>query len=302
MSFISIGENMLTNGAKLRLVLKGKQLEALPVQLRPLIKNIDKPVVHVGINGRGAEGSMYGIKVFAKGRKEPVAAAAGRIDYRGAEPMLQARGFVRKNTGTGDAFRANVQMDTSKAIDLEKMDELVISQKKGEVALNAKSDVLNADVFLDKDAAEELVNFAGPVVKARLVDGQNHLAKTFERLRENLAKKFRSMEHPFGVPKTPAAQPQDVASKVSAGVADKTMNKAYADIEKYIADNQNLLKKSEKDLLLEELNGLKQYLSETAEKFANTTSITDRTSLASTYKDTQKKIVDLSSYINSKFD
>lgn len=200
MSLVSIvGKNLLTNGAKLRTVLRGKQLEMLPANIKPLFENVKNPVVHLGVNGRGAEGSMYGIKVFAKGGKEPVAAAAGRIDYRGAEPILQARGFVRKYTGAGDALRANVQMDTSKAIDLEKMDELVLAQKKGTISVVAKSDALNADIVLDKNAAEEILNFAGDGPKSKLQYRRDVLKNGFENIRKSCARAMEKI-NPFKSP------------------------------------------------------------------------------------------------------
>ena len=101
---------LLEKGARYRFQLSGKQLEHAGAQIQKLTKNIENPVVKVGINGRGAEGSIYGVQVFAKGSKKPVAAAAGRIDYRETDPILQARGFVRKNTGEGDALRGNVTL------------------------------------------------------------------------------------------------------------------------------------------------------------------------------------------------
>ena len=301
MSFITIGRNMLTNGTKLRLVLKGKQLEALPAELKPLIANIKDPVVHVGVNGRGAEGSMYGIKVFAKGSKEPVAAAVGRIDYRETEPLLQARAFARKNTGTGDAFRANVQMDTSKAIDLEKMDELVISKKKGETAISAKSDALKADVFLDQNAAEEIVSFAGPVAKAKLAEGRHILAKRFETLRANFAKVMKSM-NPLEAKKSVVAQPEESASKVFVGVVDETIKKApVADIEKYIADNPNLVKAGEKDRILEQVNGMKKELAQLSEKFSKAPTDAERNSIAFRYAELNKAISSNLKYIDNTF-
>lgn len=226
MSLVSIvGKNLLTNGAKLRTVLRGKQLEMLPANVKPLIENIENPVVHLGINGRGAEGSMYGIKVFAKGRKEPVAAAAGRIDYRGAEPILQARGFVIKNRSGADALRANVQMDTSKAIDFENMDELILAQKKGSISVSAKSDALKADIFLDKAAAEEILKFGGADVNSKLAAERGKIAYASENIRKSFALAMKKINPFESLTKSAKKAQFDKFSEVSK------VSKATADVE-----------------------------------------------------------------------
>ncbi len=299
MSFISIGKNLLTNGAKCRMVLKGKQLEALPVQLKPLINNIDRPVVHLGVNGRGAEGSMYGIKVFAKGEKEPVAAAAGRIDYRGSEPVLQARGFVKKNTGAGDALRANVQMDTSRAIDLENMDELILAKKKGIISVAAKSDALNADIVLDKAAAEEILNFAGAGPNSKLQYGRDVLKKGFENIRKSCAS---AMER-INLFKSPAKAVEK--SQVAKAAAEKVETKAgtcISDIEKYLAGNDKAIKSAEKERMLKVVDGMKNRLKILSDKFARATNEQERNSIALSYKELQEQILGESKYIMERFD
>lgn len=300
MSLISaVGKNLLTNGAKFRTVLRGKQLEALPVQLRPLIENIEKPVVHLGINGRGAEGSMYGIKVFAKGNKKPVAAAAGRIDYRGSEPVLQARGFVKKNTGAGDALRANVQMDTSRAIDLENMDELILAQKKGIISVSAKSDALNADIVLDKAAAEEILNFAGAGPNSKLQYGRDVLKNGFENIRKSCASAMERI-NPFKSP-AKAAEKSQVA-KAAAEKVETKAGTAISDIEKYLAGNDKAIKSAEKERRLKDVDWMKNELKNLSDNFAKASTEAERNSIASSYKELQEKISSNLKYIRDCLD
>jgi len=227
MSFVSLGLKALENGAKYRVVLKGKQLEGIP-ELSKLISKIDKPVVHIGVNGRGAEGSIYGVKVFAKGdRTKPVAAFAGRIDYRGTDPMLQARGFVRNNSGTGNAIAGSVQLDTAKRLDLEAMEELTVSKKKNMISLLAKSDAVKADVVVDKDGIANYAAIYGHLDD--LISGRASLAKHAEQGRQRLSAMLNSINpYNFGASKAEsfavAANPEPLKS-----FSKDVFNKSYAE-------------------------------------------------------------------------
>ena len=183
---------LLEKGAKYRFQLSGKQLEHAGAQIQKLTKNIENPVVKVGINGRGAEGSVYGVQVFAKGSTKPVAAAAGRIDYREADPILQARGFVRKNTGEGDALRANVTLNTNSRFDIEGMDEFSFSKKGANITLKADSPWFKADVKEDKDALAEIgahLGFLPQIQKSRA-----NLASVLRKMRKQVINSLNTLD------------------------------------------------------------------------------------------------------------
>jgi len=296
MSWISLGKMALGNGARYRMVLKGKQLEALPDAFKPLISNIERPVVHVGINARGTEGSMYGIKVFAKGKNEPVAAAAGRIDYREAEPILQARGFVKKNTGAGDALRANVQMDTKKAIDLENMDELVLVQRQGVLTATAKSDALNADIVLDKAACEEILNFAG--IQNKIDFGRKNLANGFERIRKKLARTLNEI-NPFAT-KYKANKFMKKAD-FDPNICKKGAPAEVSDITKYAAEHADKIKAAKKAEIMKSVECMRKDLEEIAKTFKTTSDQAVKTKLAAQYTELQEKLSSNLKYIENCF-
>lgn len=231
----------LESGARYRMKFSGKQLEALPEHLKPLIKDIKDPVVHVGINGRGAEGSMYGVKVFAKGSKDPVAAAAGRVDYREADPILQLRTFARKNRGEGEALRANVMLDTGKPFNIEAMDDLAIHKAKNVYTVQARSNFANADIKVDRPATEEIARHMGIRIPTTA-----KLQKLLETARTGIKTGFNT-GNPYKVEQA-AAQSAE-ASKVTEKVACKT-----DDIDKFLkatsADrNAKALADAKKDLV-----------------------------------------------------
>ena len=183
---------LLEKGARYRFQLSGKQLEHAGAQIQKLTKNIENPVVKVGINGRGAEGSIYGVQVFAKGSKKPVAAAAGRIDYRETDPILQARGFVRKNTGEGDALRGNVTLNTNKRFDIEGMDEVSFPKKGAEITLKADSPWFKADIKENKDAVAEIGSLLGFL--PQIQKGRANLASGLRRMREQAIKSLNTLD------------------------------------------------------------------------------------------------------------
>lgn len=233
MSLITSAVKFLGNGTKYRCVLKGKQIEALPVNLKVLTQNIEKPVVHLGINGRGAEGSMYGIKVFAKGNKQPVAAAAGRIDYRDAEPLLQVKGFVKKNTGTGDALRANVKMNTNKQINLEAMDELTVSKVGGDVSIKAKSEFLDADIKGNNPALVETINLMGG--EKIIQKGRQVHVNILETARQKIAYGLQRV-NPFA--KKPSSKVVDASFEKTAAKAKGAHEVNSEDIAAFISKNK----------------------------------------------------------------
>ncbi|MBP3925178.1 hypothetical protein J6E39_08060 [bacterium] len=241
--------SFLEQGGRYRMKFSGKQLEALPEHLKPLIKDIKDPVVHIGINGRGAEGSMYGAKVFAKGSKEPVAAVAGRVDYREADPILQARGFVRKNSGEGDALRANLMLDTGKPFNIEAMDELAMHKAKDVYRVQARSNFANADIKIDRPAAEEIAGHMG--IKIPTIE---KLQKLLENVRTGIKAGFNA-GNPYNVEKAAAkvgefskvtpetkkvykvagSTKDDIRAYLKATKADRNA-KAIADAKKHLAD------------------------------------------------------------------
>lgn len=230
-SLATLGVKALENGAKYRAVLTGKQLEAIP-QLSNLLSKIDNPVVKIGINGRGAEGSIYGVKVFAKGnRKQPVAAFAGRIDYRGTDPMVQARGFVRNNSGTGNAIAGSVQLDSAKALNLEAMEELTVSKKKNIISLIAKSDAVKADITMDKDGIANYAAISGHLDD--LITGRATLAQYFEKQRSHLANALNSV-NPYNAKAPAEAAKVATAEAVSADEMIKVNDKLGDNLKKII--------------------------------------------------------------------
>ncbi len=217
--------SLLEQGGRYRMKFSGKQLEALPEHLKPLIKDIKDPVVHIGINGRGAEGSMYGAKVFAKGSKDPVAAVAGRVDYREADPILQARGFVRKNSGEGDALRANLMLDTGKPFNIEAMDELAMHKAKDVYRVQARSNFANADIKIDRPAAEEIAGHMGIKIPTT-----EKLQRLLENVRTGIKAGFNA-GNPY------KAETVATSATKSKGMRDVTPGKA---LEKALAETDDI--------------------------------------------------------------
>ena len=295
MSFVSLGLKALENGAKYRVVLKGKQLEGIP-ELSKLISKIDKPVVHIGVNGRGAEGSIYGVKVFAKGdRTKPVAAFAGRIDYRGTDPMLQARGFVRNNSGGGDAIRANIQMDTSKTFNPELAEELTVSKKKGIISLTAKSDALNADIVADKNGLAELAVLAGKLDD--LITGRANMAEYFAKVQKNFANKLNVLnpfyKHQAVVKTAEAVEPTKLK--------DLDLKFAKDNITKFATEHADKIKVAQKAKSIETLEWMKKDLERIAKTFDTTTDESVKVKLAEEYTKLQHKMSSQLKYIEETF-
>lgn len=212
---------LMDKGAKYRFQLSGKQLENVAPEVKQLIQGLKKPIVNVGINGRGAEGSMYGIKVFENGSKKPVAALAGRIDYREPNPILQARGYVSNLAGEGDAVRGNVMLNTNKAINIENMDEFSLSKKGNGMAVTADSDWLKADVKGDKGVVQEILAKVG--FAPQLNKGRDNVAQSLNEVREGLIKGLKKLD-PFSpkasVDNSIAAVPQVIKHGNAAAVVD----------------------------------------------------------------------------------
>lgn len=211
----------MDKGAKYRFQLSGKQLENVAPEVKQLIQGLKKPVVNVGINGRGAEGSMYGIKVFENGSKKPVAALAGRIDYREPNPILQARGYVNNLSGEGDAVRGNVMLNTNKAINIENMDEFSLSKKGNGMAVTADSNWLKADVKGDKGVVQEILAKLG--FASNMTSGRAKMAQNMSEVKEGLIeglKKLNPLSPKASVDNSIAAVPQVIRHGNAAAVVD----------------------------------------------------------------------------------
>ena len=124
MSIINSGVNLLENGAKYRITLKANQMKEIP-QLKFLTEQFENPTLKIGINGRGEEGSTFGIKLkSAKPQKNSSKEfiwldAYGRIDYRDKTPIIQGRTDGLYNSGGKVSahihkFQLGKKLDTSK--------------------------------------------------------------------------------------------------------------------------------------------------------------------------------------------
>lgn len=275
-----VARPLITKGAKTRMVLKGEQLAMLPAELKPLVQNVENPVVHLGINGRGAEGSIYGIKVFAKGNKKPVAAMAGRIDYREPEPILQLNGFMRKNTGEGEALRAKIMMDTNQPINIEGMDQFMISKAKGNYALTARSSALNADITMNEPATREMAGFMG-FKNFSLIPERG--LKGFERFRENISASLKKA-NPLG--EKPTVQPLDVSVKNGA-----------EDIENFLKAERASINASEIQQFEKSLSQAKEDMKHYQEAFERATDKVEKASYAKSYASARDNVIKYSKEI-----
>lgn len=187
-AIIKHGIALLEKGGRHHLQLKGKSL----TDSLPLMKEFDKPILDIRINGRGKEGSAYGIKLYTAGNTDPDLAIFGKVDYREKSPILQIRGDyfygqdyasgrVTLRTGEKDNFLNNSSISNGETL-----------------SLKADSKALKAEINANKNA---LTNLTILLNKLGLnFDLEKELLKIFTGMNDNnnLALKLKEL-NPFSV-------------------------------------------------------------------------------------------------------
>ena len=205
-AIIKHGVSLLEKGGRHTIKLKGKALTAS----LPQMKDLDRPVLEVRINGRGKEGSAYGVKLYTGGNEDPDLTLFGRVDYRGKSPILQLRGdYMEGQDFAGGYITINTGAETNYSN--------TVNKNKDRIHWISRSEVLNADIYANTDALQKITALLNKL--GLNFDLEEELTSAFTNMKEfnsKLAEELNKL-NPFKLePLKKAIKAEDAFSKINA--------------------------------------------------------------------------------------
>mgnify|MGYP003293509714 CR=1 FL=1 len=205
-AIIKHGVSLLEKGGRHTIKLKGKALTAS----LPQMKDLDRPVLEVRINGRGKEGSAYGVKLYTGGNEDPDLTLFGRVDYRGKSPILQLRGdYMEGQDFAGGYITINTGAEANYSN--------TVNKNKDRIHWISRSEALNADIYANTDALKKITALLNKL--GLNFDLEEELTSAFTNMNEfnsKLAEKLNKL-NPFKLePLKKTIKAEDAFSKINA--------------------------------------------------------------------------------------
>lgn len=195
MTIINSGVNLLEKGAKYRITLKANQMKEIP-QLKFLTEQFENPTLKIGINGRGEEGSTFGIKLKSAKPQENSSKefiwldAYGRIDYRDKTPIIQGR--TNGLYDSGATISAHIhKLQLGKKLDTSTDFKHVNDDVFDLIQVKSNNPNTNLEIDIEKDGLPHLNKLLkGFGLKINVEKDLTNAISNFDKFSRDLAKKI----------------------------------------------------------------------------------------------------------------
>ncbi|MBR5554453.1 hypothetical protein IKU74_00410 [bacterium] len=216
-AIIKHGVSLLEKGGRHTFKLKGKALTAS----LPQMKDLDRPVLEVRINGRGKEGSAYGVKLYTGGNEDPDLTLFGRVDYRGKSPILQLRGDYMEGKDFAGGF---ITINTGAEANYSN----TVNKNKDRIHWMSRSEALNAEIYANTDALKKITTLLNKL--GLNFDLEEELTSAFTNMNEfniKLAEELNKL-NPFRLePLKKTANVQNASNSINATVKEEIKINPY---------------------------------------------------------------------------